>query len=94
VYLFVYPIFSYIDFGLYSRLLGSAVASGPQGRHRLLAQGPRRRSPYRSGSHRHPVTDLGTAATTRPGRGAATTVATSQGSTAARYRATAAVARA
>jgi hypothetical protein len=33
--------------------LGSAASSGPRGRRRLLAQGPRYRSPSGSGSRRH-----------------------------------------
>jgi hypothetical protein len=33
--------------------LGSAASSGPRGRRRLPAQGPRCRSPSRSGSRRH-----------------------------------------
>jgi hypothetical protein len=33
--------------------LGSAASSGPRGRRRLPTQGPRCRSPFGSGSHRH-----------------------------------------
>jgi hypothetical protein len=66
--------------------LGSAASSGPWGRRRLPAQGPRCRSPLDRGAA---ATDLGTAATT-PGRGTSATArrghgvaATGWGSTAA-----------
>jgi hypothetical protein len=59
-------------------------ASGPRGCRRFPAQGPRRRSPSGSGSHRHRATDLGTAATTHPSQGATAIATTGQGSVAAR----------
>jgi hypothetical protein len=73
--------------------LGSAAALGPRGRRRLPAQGPRRRSPSRSGSRYHRATNLGTTTTTpdrgatataRSGQGAPATTTPDRGSTAAR----------
>jgi hypothetical protein len=76
---------------------------GPQGRHRLPAQGPTVARPLDRGAAATaspswepppPLRDRGTAAIARPDRGATATAATGRGSAVARSRATIAVARA